>query len=79
MRVVLSGGLKMCVAGIATGIVAALALGQVLAGLLFGVTPSDVPTLVLTAATLSAVAALACWLPARRATRISPTLALREQ
>ncbi len=79
MRVVLSGGLKMCIAGIATGIAAALMLGQVLAGLLFGVTPYDLPTLSATAVALLVVAALACWLPARRATRISPTLALREQ
>ena len=79
MAVVLSGGLKMCVAGIAAGTVAALMLGQVLAGLLFGVTPYDVPTLAATGAAMFAVAAVACWLPARRATRISPTLALREQ
>jgi ABC-type antimicrobial peptide transport system permease subunit len=79
MRVVLSSGLKMCGAGIAAGTVAALMLGQALAGLLFGVTPYDVPTLVATGAVLLAVAALACWLPARRAARISPTLALREQ
>ncbi|MBK5299102.1 MAG: ABC transporter permease [Vicinamibacteria bacterium] len=79
MAVVLSGGLKMCVAGIAAGTVSALMLGQVLAGLLFGVTPYDVPTLAATGAAMFAVAALACWLPARRATRISPTLALREQ
>ena len=79
MRVVLSGGLKMCAAGIVTGIAAALMLGQVLAGLLFGVTPYDVPTLAATAVALLCVAVVACWLPARRATRISPTLALREQ
>lgn len=79
MRVVLSGGVKICVAGIATGIAAALMLGHVLAGLLFGVTPYDVPTLSATAAALFVVAVVACWLPARRATRISPTLALREQ
>ena len=79
MRVVLSGGMKMCAAGIVTGIAAALMLGQVLAGLLFGVTPYDVPTLAATAVALFFVAVVACWLPARRATRISPTLALREQ
>jgi putative ABC transport system permease protein len=79
MRVVLSGGMKMCAAGIVTGIAAALMLGQVLAGLLFGVTPYDVLTLSATAVALLFVAVVACWLPARRATRISPTLALREQ
>ena len=52
----------MCVAGIATGIAAALMLGQVLAGLLFGVTPYDLPTLSATAVALLVVAALA-WVP----------------
>ena len=79
VRVVLSGGVKMCIAGIATGIAGALMLGQVLAGLLFGVTAYDVSTLSATAVALFVVALVACWLPARRATRISPTLALREQ
>jgi len=79
MRVVLSGGVKMCLAGIAAGVAGALMLGQVLAGLLYGVTPHDKSTLVCTVAVLCAVALLSCWLPARRATRISPTLALREQ
>ena len=79
MRVVLAAGLKVCVAGIAMGLAGALALGQSLAGLLYGVAPRDLTTLMTTSLALAAVAAVACWLPARRATRISPTLALREQ
>ena len=78
MRVVLAGGLKVCTAGIAAGLAGAVALGQSLAGLLYGVAPRDVTTLSAASLALAAVAAVACWLPARRATRISPTLALRE-
>jgi hypothetical protein len=76
-RVVLSSGLKVCGAGIAAGALGALGLGQLLAGLLYGVTPRDLPTLLTTCAALVAVAGLACWLPARRATRIDPTRVLR--
>jgi ABC-type lipoprotein release transport system permease subunit len=78
MRAVLAGGLKVCTAGIAAGLAGALALGQSLAGLLYGVAPRDVTTLSAASIALAVVAAVACWLPARRATRISPTLALRE-
>ena len=77
MRLVFASGLKLCAAGILAGIAAALLLGQALAGLLYRVAPRDLPTLAITAATLLAVAGLACWLPARRATRISPAAALR--
>ena len=79
MAVVMSSGLKVSMAGIAAGLAGALALGQALSGLLYGVAARDLPTLSATCAALFAVAAIACWLPARRATRISPTLALREQ
>ena len=77
MQVVFASGLKLCAAGILAGIAAALLLGQALAGLLYRVAPRDLPTLAFTSATLLAVAGLACWLPARRATRISPAAALR--
>ena len=79
MAVVMSSGLKVSMAGIAAGLAGALALGQALSGLLYGVAARDLPTLSATCAALFAVAAIACWLPARRATRISPTLALREE
>ena len=79
MAVVMASGLKVSLAGIAAGLAGALALGQSLAGLLYGVAARDVTTLSATCVALFAVAAIACWLPARRATRISPTLALREQ
>ena len=78
VRHAMRGSLLTCAAGIVCGIGAALALGRTLAGVLYGVGARDPLTFLATAAALFAAAALACWLPARRATRISPTLTLRE-
>lgn len=77
VRLVMRAGLALCAAGIAGGLLLALLLGRGLSGVLYGVRPHDPWTLCAAAACLFAVALLACWLPARRATRISPTLALR--
>jgi putative ABC transport system permease protein len=65
------------VAGLAAGIAAALALGRILQGLLFGVSLADPLTLTAVALVLLAVSALACYLPALRATRTDPLAALR--
>ncbi|HEV8577851.1 MAG TPA: ABC transporter permease [Thermoanaerobaculia bacterium] len=78
VRHVMRGGLAMCFIGILCGIGAALALGQALSSVLFGVAAHDPLTLIATTVALFTAAALACWLPARRATRISPSLTLRE-
>jgi predicted permease len=78
MRHVMRGNLIMCVIGIVGGIGAALALGRALSSVLFGVTADDPLTLLGTTVALLAAAIVACWLPARRATRISPALTLRE-
>jgi ABC-type antimicrobial peptide transport system permease subunit len=78
VRYVLRGGLLMCTAGIFAGIAAALALGRALSGVLYGVGAHDPLTLLAAAAALLAAAAVACWLPARRATRIDPCLTLRD-
>lgn len=72
-------GLVVCAWGLAAGLVGAWALGRVIAGLLFGVRPDDAPTFVVTGLVLLAVAFLACWLPARRATRIDPMVALKSE
>jgi len=74
---VLGQGLKLAVAGVAIGLAAALALSRLLEKLLFGVAPTDPATMIAVAMLLVFVAALACWLPARRATRIPPIEALR--
>ena len=65
--------------GLAIGIVAALALGRVVAGLVYGITPTDPATLVAVALFLAAVAILATYLPARSAARVDPMLALRAE
>ena len=77
LRMVLAGGLRIAVAGLTIGVLGALALTQVLAGLLFGVTARDPLTFVVVAAALLLVSLAACWIPARRAMRVDPVLALR--
>ena len=77
VRLVLGSGLSLTAIGLAIGALGALGLTQLLASLLFGVSPRDPSTLVLVAAILAAVALAACYIPARRATRIDPMIALR--
>ena len=77
LRMVLGGGMKLAGAGLAIGIAGALALTQVLSGLLFGVSARDPLTFVLVPSALAAVALLASWIPARRAVRVEPVVALR--
>ena len=77
LGLVVRQGLGLAAAGIGLGIAGALLLGRVLEGLLYGVTPSDPLTLAATSAGLVAVAAAACWLPARRAAAIDPVVSLR--
>jgi putative ABC transport system permease protein len=76
-RLVLSRGLQFIFAGLALGIGGALAATRLLASLLFGVTPSDPATFAAIAALLFLVALFACWLPAQRAMRVDPIIALR--
>jgi predicted permease len=71
-------GLILAGAGIGIGICCALGFTRVLAGLLYDVTPTDPFTFAAAPLVLLGVAALACWLPARQATRIDPMLALRQ-
>ena len=76
-RLVIGDGMRMAVAGIVIGVIAALALSRALRGLLFGTTPTDPLTYIVIAVTLAVVALLASALPARRATRADPVTALR--
>ncbi len=76
-RMVLAEGLRLSLTGLSFGLVGALWLGRAGAGLLFGVGPADPSTFVGVSTLLVAVAAAACWVPARRATRIEPIVALR--
>ena len=79
LKLVLGQGLKLALAGVAIGVAASLALARFLASLLFQVEPADPVTISAVALLLTAVALVACWLPARRATRIAPTIALRSE
>ncbi|MGP0072698.1 MAG: ABC transporter permease [Bryobacteraceae bacterium] len=77
MRLVLRQGARMVTAGLAVGLLAAWALTRVMGRLLFGVSSSDPLTYGAVIVLLSAVAFFACWIPARRATRVDPGVALR--
>ena len=78
LRLLLARGLAMVAAGIAGGLLGAFALTRALRSLLFEVSPSDPLVFAAVTAALTAVAMLAAWLPARRATRLAPVAALRE-
>ena len=77
LRMVLRQGLGVVGLGMLIGLAAAFAGTRLLADLFYGVTPSDPVTYAAVATLLLAVALLACWIPARRATRVSPLVALR--
>ena len=72
-------GMGLSIAGIALGVAAALALTRVVSKLLFGIAASDPATFLGVSLLLLLVALAACYVPARRAMRIDPILALREE
>jgi putative ABC transport system permease protein len=76
---VLRQGLRPVLGGALAGVAGALAAGQLARSLLFGIEPDDSAVLAAVAITLLVVAAAACWAPARRASRIDPMVALREE
>ena len=77
LQLVLRQGTKLALAGVVIGVGAAFVLTRLMSDLLFGVSAHDPLTFVAVAALLILVALLACYIPARRATRINPTVALR--
>jgi putative ABC transport system permease protein len=77
LRMVLAQGLKLTLSGVAVGVLASLALGRILSGFLFGVSPADPTTILGVAALLILVALFASYLPARRAVQVDPMVALR--
>jgi predicted permease len=70
-------GARLTLAGVASGLAGAFALTRLMSGLLFGISAHDPLAFVSCVALLAIVAGLACWIPARRATRLDPMVALR--
>jgi putative ABC transport system permease protein len=79
LRLVIGQGMKLALSGIAIGLAGALALTRLMKSLLFGVSANDPLTFGSIALLLALVALLACWIPARRATRVNPIIALKRE
>jgi predicted permease len=79
LREVLGRGLRLALVGVAIGVVLAVTQAYLIASILFGVTPLDVVTFTLVPLLLLATALLACYIPARRAARLDPLVALRSE
>jgi len=77
LRLVVGQGMKMAMIGAGAGLLASLALTRLVKGLLYGVSASDPLTFIAVALLLALVALVACWIPARRATKVDPMIALR--
>ena len=79
VREIVADGLRLIALGIGIGLAAAFGLTRLMASLLFGVAPTDPATFVGVALLLAAAAVLACWIPARRASRVDPMVVLRAE
>jgi putative ABC transport system permease protein len=77
LMLVLRQGLLLTLVGIGVGLAGALALSRVMTGLLYGVTASDPVTFAAIVVVLGVVSLIACYIPARRATRVDPLIALK--
>jgi putative ABC transport system permease protein len=76
-KLVIKQGVVVIAFGLSLGVIGALGVTRFLSGTLYGVSPTDPLTFAVIALVLAAVALVACWVPARRATRVDPTVALR--
>jgi ABC-type antimicrobial peptide transport system permease subunit len=76
---IMKQGLQVTALGVTIGLAGALAVNRLIASLLFGVQPTDTATIAFVIATITAVAVVASWLPAWRASRLDPNVVLRDE
>jgi ABC-type antimicrobial peptide transport system permease subunit len=76
-KLIIARGISLTLVGLGVGVVGGLALTRLISSLLYGLTPTDPLTLGVVAAVLVALGVAACYIPARRATRVDPAVALR--
>ena len=79
LALVVGGGMKLAIAGVAIGLAGALALARLITTMLFDVTPFDPPSYAATVTVLLTIAAVACYIPARRAMNVDPLVAIRQE
>ena len=79
LRLILRDGVRLSAVGVGVGVVGALVASRVVSSMLFGITPTDPLTFTAVVSILGSAALLACYIPARRATRVDPVIALRQE
>ncbi len=77
LKLIVSQGMKLALIGVVIGLAGAFAVTRAISSLLFGVGATDPVTFVIVTILLVVVTLLACWIPARRATKVDPLIALR--